>query len=774
MSDNKLNFVNPYNFIPLRKREKEVLPEDEKNLSGVIKYSVLTKTPLFIANTSTDKAFSDSHVFGVNDEKIDVAEDDEKKAEKIAEIKKEHKRYDFFSYTKLEEGSDICSAPVIPGSEIRGMFRNQYEILTNSCLSNLDEKVVLSKRTAHNYEAGLIKKVGDGNYELYKAEDCLWRTKGEDSIEDEEHWDGKDYKNYTSRKCYRQKDFKEGQKVSFVSVSRGYKVKSLAKKVSSNISANVEIGYILKGEDGPVMPDKPGIVVAQKHCCHIFKVTKERISKSLDIDCLDKVLNEYKNNSGEGKVLYKEYTREWNEFKSNGDVGEFFPVYYSEVKYSNDDDSILLSPACKTREVYKSKITDFIDSKNLISCKSKKNICPACSLYGMISGNDAVASRIRFSDLTINRKLDDYSECYDPVVSLFPLSSPKIGNTEFYVKKPAPDAIFWTFDYYVDKNHKLHRIEKPELNGRKFYWHNMSIKKLSNDAKVSKLNMTIRPVKSGVTFSGKLFFDKISENELMKLVWMLNAGEVGDIDIKKHGYKLGAAKPLGLGSIAVSVDNVSVRNISSDVIEFNVVDATEKYAKTCVDAVFDKEVVEDFKIMTGFESVPTELKISYPIVPGQKEGDEGFTWFSNNHVAVKFDKKNNKNVDDKSPNKRNNQAFAFYMEPLQPELSHTDNMYMRFYEERVTGKKDLTSVPNTAPNTVPNKKFNYKINDVLEGQVIGINKTGKFAKVKLSNGGNASFYNLDNKGQSKKKKGDKVKLKYCGKDKNNNDRWEVV
>ena len=69
-------FVNPYNFIPI----EEEAPSREKNeekgtYTGVIHYSLCTKTPLFIPNTSNDDAFQ-----------IRV---------------KDHKSYDFFSYQDL-------------------------------------------------------------------------------------------------------------------------------------------------------------------------------------------------------------------------------------------------------------------------------------------------------------------------------------------------------------------------------------------------------------------------------------------------------------------------------------------------------------------------------------------------------------------------------------------------------------------------------------------------------------------------------------------------
>ena len=108
-------FVNPYNFIRFPK-EKAKAYEDTDIHTGVIEYTVTTKTPLFIPNSSSDHAFKESEV-------------------------KDHKSYDFFSYTELETDRTYDNeyhVPVIPGSEIRGVVRQVYETLTDSCMGILN------------------------------------------------------------------------------------------------------------------------------------------------------------------------------------------------------------------------------------------------------------------------------------------------------------------------------------------------------------------------------------------------------------------------------------------------------------------------------------------------------------------------------------------------------------------------------------------------------------------------------------------------------------
>lgn len=177
--------------------------------------------------------------------------------------------------------------PVIPGSEIRGMFRNNFEILTNSCMSSLDSDMSLSKRTLESFSAGLLHRVEKNNetrFDLFEAKDVLWRTEGENNTKTDLEW--RDSKK--TRKCYIQEDYKEGEIVNYTEISRmsnGKAIKPLAddvQKYNSKLST-YKIGYIIKGEEGP-----------KKHCCHIFRVNKlEPKCKNIKISLLDELLDIY-------------------------------------------------------------------------------------------------------------------------------------------------------------------------------------------------------------------------------------------------------------------------------------------------------------------------------------------------------------------------------------------------------------------------------------------------------------------------------------------------
>lgn len=624
-------FINPYNFIPLgAKRAKQ--GEELGTFTGVIEYSVLTKTPLFIPNTSCDERF----VKGVKD----------------------HKSYDFYSYQDLsnDRGETKCAKPVIPGSEMRGMIRSIYEIMTDSCMSALDEDVILSKRTAEVYKAGLIRREKNGKYSLVEAEDCIWRTKKENSSVDEKAWKPEYYK----RKCYIQDNFPEGTRVIFRPQKRG-RGKTLAFQVQpfkDGKQGGTE-GYIIKGEPGPEQEPNRNGLSPQKHCCHIFRLKpdSETKPKSLvqELENLKSLLKMYEKNKEDEHRGYKEYKAELEKFLA-GQGEEYFPVYYSK-----EGDFLWLSPASITREIYNNKLKDLIGTYK--SCDTKKDLCPACSLFGALGREFAVSSRLRFEDLECEER-DSYEEYFEQPVTLYPLASPRLGNIEFYVKRP-PGAVFWTYDYYIDEKGAL-RKNKPELNGRKFYWHQIG-KKLPSNVEKSGQNITIRPLKKNVMFTGKLYFQKITETELNRLIWILNGGEDAELSEKRFGYRLGAVKPLGLGSIAVAVDTAHLRKT---VMQDEKLDICEKeYKPENAGELFEKERIEQFHRCMAFDAVKAK-DVQYPCTDNNKgmngyTFEEGYSWFVENHVTT---------TGKKMTQKRKEMCYKEYLAPLEPKLKEIEEV----------------------------------------------------------------------------------------------------
>lgn len=632
----KYAFVNPYNFVPLQKEAPQKDAVEKGSYSGVIEYSLLTKTPLFIPNTSSEDAF-----------RMNI---------------EDHKSYDFFSYKDLSEETesvkDKYPTPVIPGSSVRGVLRSNYEVLTNSCMSAIDDEDVLSKRTNETFKPGLLKKEGE-SFILYKADDHLLRTKGENSLEDDIHW--ADDEMHNTRKCYRQKDLREGQKVFFTKMDRtstnqsgrSFAIKPLALNVSDKPERGKTTGYVIKGEDGPDMNGSK----QQKHACHIFALKGEykKLSKE-ETGTLDKVLDAYKNNAANE---YREYAAAWKEYR-NGTGSDYFPVYYSSAS-GTADSFVMLSPACITREIYQNRLSMMIPKHK--SCDNKDKLCPACRLFGTLGKKFQVISRVRMSDLVLSGEEKDMRQLFDDVTTLEPLGNPKINNMEFYMQRPA-GAWFWTWDYYIDRDGNVKPIV-PMINGRKFFWHQMKVNAVSQEP--SNLNATIRPLKPGVTFSGKIYFENLSKKELDELCYVIECGDKEELSTKKHGYKLGHAKPLGYGSVALHLDKVVLKKVIADPEKASIRFLESEYDEVET-PTFDSGTKQNFMKYTDFELLKGE-QVHYP--KPQKLDKEGnypiFAWFADNHKG--YDRRKSKEV--KMPNSRQQMVFAEYMEAMEPGLKKT-------------------------------------------------------------------------------------------------------
>ena len=651
-----INFVNPYNFVPLHNKKSEA--PKEGTLSGVIEYSLLTKTPLFIPNTSSDRAFNDMLMskYTKNEDVKEVLN-----PEKTEEY---HKSFEFYSYEDLEGKTDRTGeelvVPVIPGSSIRGMFRSNYEILTNSCMSVLNDES-LSKRTSQTFQPGLLQKKGE-DYYLYQARDYLVRTEGANSLVDD-FGNPRDYRkinrgnrtfyqtswtnnrNYYLRECFVQKKL-EGKKVYFTPITRsGRGVKPLATDVSTTPDLAKEVGYFLGGEKGPQTNTKQ-----QKHCGHVFQLTGGNPKGKVDISFLNKALILYEKNGG--KNYYKQYKDAFDNLK-NSKV-DYLPVYYSELP----NGSILLSPACITREISTHRINDL--TKNHNPCRGNGS-CPACHLFGTIETDPTETSRIRFTDLTIKENKGFYAP-----LTLSELSEPKINNIEFYIERPSDQAWFWTFDYYVNNQGNSQMIITPSLNGRKFYWHNLEMEMPDNISPTNR-NITIRPLKEESKFKGRIYFDNLSAAELNTLVYLVNAGDNNEfLEEKERGYKLGAAKPLGFGSVAVQVDAVFVRKMD---LSENGFEWKETDYHCSEEVLFIDEWQQEFLTMTDFYPVKDKKRIHYPVLDETVSVEEQdiFEWFTENHKPVNRDRNGLGGM----TNTRNNMHYQFYLKPLKTSLQAT-------------------------------------------------------------------------------------------------------
>ncbi|MDY4971425.1 MAG: TIGR03986 family CRISPR-associated RAMP protein [Lachnospiraceae bacterium] len=610
-------FLNPYNFISLPpKKESAYQYDDKKTLTGKIQYKVTTRSPLFIPNSSTDEAFRQS-------QKIEG-----------------HKSYDFFSYNELSPYSKTnCNpepqCPVIPGSEIRGVIRSVYETLTDSCMGILNSETMPVKRSPERFEPGLLKK-GERGYSLIKADS--YRI-------------GK-----PAKKGGCPPEFKEnrnGARILFQKVGKDcitkYEIAQEGKNTFTDLTEKT--GYLIKWGMG-VKKKRYHLFVpikdkARKEEIMVPTLSREEIEIKL-LGVIESYLNQpmmKKDEQRENKKAYEEYQEDLMAFL-RGEYGSdsYFPVTFSIM----GNGKCYLAPAIYTKEISDNQIGKLAGEFN--PCQGTEE-CPACAIFGHVdkSGIGSRGSRLRFSDLQVEKEKgpEDY---YYPITTLPTLGEPKLGNVDFYLKRPE-NSPFWTYDYYYKYKkggQDTILVEKPgELRGRKYYWHHPEycLKKSARlpEDKPGPLNKTIRPLKDGVSFIGELYFEDISEKQLKQLVWILNSEK------ENIGYKLGAAKPFGFGSITCQVLGVTGRMISGEhgkILYEENPDLLEKYQDISYEeADFSKHCKSQFYRIARLDSVKEGMEIMYPKTLEQKQGGDngkGFEWFSKNHTNINGNRMPNK------------------------------------------------------------------------------------------------------------------------------------
>ncbi len=567
-------FVNPYNFIHFPKAKAKKYSDTDKH-TGVIEYTLTTKSPLFIPNSSNDNAF-DSPVEG-------------------------HKTYDFYSYTDLSNRTledNEYNKPVIPGSEMRGLIRSTYETLTDSCMGLLND-VHPVKRVGARFKPGLLT-FNNNKLGLIRAKSL------------------RIHKSDCKGRC-------DGDPISFNMPLEKHNERFRYYDKITDFSFDEDVcdyvGYLIKW----------GFGVKKRNNYHVFYYENDYDYEIRDLDpseikrMVKDVIESYKEQStveDANLSAYEAYQSAFKNFMQNN--GDFFPINYAIV-----EGNLYLSPATFSKEVFKNSVGDLTIFKPCV-----KDCCPACDLFGRV-GDNAKGSLIRFSDLSVENRADNKDYYYCDSITLSNLNSPKLANVDFYLEKPE-GARYWSYDYLVRYKKELSddklkiELSDGKLKGRKYYWHFPNDVTLKRGVEPKKLNKSVRPLKKNVSFKGKLYFDGISQRQLKQLIYILNTSS------ENLGLKLGMGKPLGMGSVALKVEKVKLREISLD--EDNNLSYVENdfdFSNIDYDSAgLSKSVKAEFKKIAYFNAVPSDVPVCYPIT--SSNDDNGFEWFLANHSKNGF------------------------------------------------------------------------------------------------------------------------------------------
>lgn len=586
-------FVNPYNFVPLEdKCERQGIDSyilGKRRLTGYIDCTLKLLTPLIIPNTSNNKALHGAH----------------------ANDAQEGNSYDFYSYCNLEnggEGSRIekFSKPVIPGSELRGTVRNVFEAAFNGCLSSVDLKRKMHRRTMTVKTPGILRR--NKNTLNWEIEEC-----GRVKIQKTDA-----------------AALNEGQRIS-LKYSRGM---CMEFDVCTRSGHGWKSGYFHRGEYFEAKKYESIFVSNDK----ILPVHKE------ELETLTFVLKQYadeKINRHLGGGFHQGYNKYHEKLghllESTCDDAELL-VYYSTYKKENKLYAGFLSPAMISKEVFRTSVEDLLRANGQYQpCADREEVCPACALFGMVGKVDklSLASRVRFADASIVERESDDKEYYRDYL-LPELAEPKPGTVEFYTAPPLDAEVggkyrIWTYDYL--KNNKELQLLQPKqlrLRGRKFYWHNSKLN-VSDDDGITKLKQRVRAVKERQSFSFKVYFDRITEKELAELQWALTFND------PEYAHKFGRGKPAGFGSGTIRVEQIYVRQLDQQTGTRSMINYDAIQLKLLIQPLSNSQ--QTIKLITRWQQWKAGA-VSYPKVRNNNSGspndEAAHQWFAAN-------KKDNKN-----------------------------------------------------------------------------------------------------------------------------------
>lgn len=500
-------FINPYNFVPvnLDKTSRDditKLPEQTSLVTGYMECILKCRTALAIPG--------------------------ERKPESEG---KEHAQYEFFS---------IDGKPIIPGSSIRGVIRNVYETLTDSCFGTMRKDTKITERVKKALRPGLLVRYGDNGqerWELHKAERYL-------IVIDERFYYRKKLENIRVHKEDREElreNYRTGDRVRYNTVPKGENGEVQTYKrigAYANINENGEkAGYICIGETTP-----------NRHFQSIFEDKGDSGIEVGDDDFarLETILKMYRNKKinkqyGKGEEDHKGY-EDYEEAKRNGVI----PVYYSKEEAA----PLYLSFAALGRKAFIKTLNDKAREKSHQKCDSRKNLCPACALFGTTEGEKA-AGKVRFTDAVC---INYDSKYLQENVTFQELASPHMSYSPFYLRKRGNSSEKADYSQSYDS-------ECLDIRGRKFYWHHRPVLKSNikkNDKNKKERYDFFDVIKENAVFKFRIYFENISEEEQLHL--LATAVNLGENDIGgKYCHKFGHGKPLGFGSAKMVIEKCMIR-----------------------------------------------------------------------------------------------------------------------------------------------------------------------------------------------------------------------
>lgn len=390
----------------------------------------------------------------------------------------------------------------IPGSSLRGMIRMLAEILSHSKFGPVGEQNLYYRAIYHrdpqkeDYKRQIGSNVVEKNGEKYSVPRSQAGYLKDGMITPAQKQKGRTYNRSKVRK------------LNSFSIRPGTSKQEWVVATGTSTKKNTE--YCIHP------PDKKEKLKVPKHVLRDFRNDENRAEE------VDEYLKKCKKKCPHGiPVFYNVRDRE---------IIHFGHTPFYRIPYQNSIQDQVTAQLRKTESGYKDP--DIIE--NLFGEQFKKKM---------------IASRLSFGDL-----LASNAQAFSQAQLLKILASPKPTTFQHYVEQDDPNRVK---NWNADAN----------LRGYKLYWHrgtndsgavDISWKEPEGTEQTKSHSARVKPLQPNATFSGSIWFQNLSNVELGLLLEALEPSVEYENENTYPAHKIGLAKPLGLGSIKIKVDGLSI------------------------------------------------------------------------------------------------------------------------------------------------------------------------------------------------------------------------
>jgi len=542
----------PYNFIPLPETvvaavdNANELPDHDRYCSdrhtGYFEVTLTTKSPLYVRCPFTLSEFLRQ----------------ERREDENASFRQQVKNTPHFFYIRNP------SQPVIPGSSLRGMLRSVLEVVSYGKVERVTEKKLFFRtvddtavgrhyraRMTGKVEAGFLRRKADGHVIKICQIVRVQRNK----------LGGNPYEGQAPNKTPRWSGQPHQWKRVWVRLSRGDR---FVDEVSYEPTPQFREGLLIITGDIPGKK-KEFVFLMPAEGAEEIPVSEELIERFHDDDqitqwqerafpkdkpdpnCRERSGMVRKNLQGQGDPVF--FLRE------NGQLTFFGRAQMFRLPYTQRPLDLVPPELRQPEDIdYAEAIFGFVRTRQELDYMRQRGVIQEAPPQG--DKRRAYAGRVFVTDATLIEGQSDIWLSQDPIVPKI-LASPKPTAFQHYLVQTNDDKN--TLEHYDSKT-----PDETVIRGHKRYWHQGlnadegltldQIRELIEDerARLGQLAATstqhtqFKPVKPGVQFKFRIYFENLSDRELGALCWTLHP--LGDPS-KEYCHHLGMGKPLGMGAV---------------------------------------------------------------------------------------------------------------------------------------------------------------------------------------------------------------------------------